>query len=59
MSELIAVWINNAKTFHQRIAARFLRRHGWVVFYLPEDQRECKKDCCWLKLYGSELAQAV
>jgi len=58
MSELIMVWINNAKTFHHRIAARFLRRCGWVVFYLPEDQRECKEGSCWLKLYSSELAQA-
>jgi len=56
MSEKIMVWIRNALTFHHRVAARFLRRREWVVFYLPEDQRECK-DMCWLKLYGEEQAQ--
>lgn len=53
MSENIMVWIRNAWTFHHRVAARFLQRRGWVVFYLPEGQRECK-DMCWLKLYESE-----
>jgi len=51
--ENIMVWVRNALTSHHRVAARFLERRGWVVFYLPEESRECK-DMCWLELYKSE-----
>jgi hypothetical protein len=47
------IW-NNVKTTHQRIMARFLRRRGWVVFYLDPEVRHCgpiSPDCCWLRLY--------
>ncbi len=55
MNENIQVWLDNARTFHYRVVARFLRNRGWVVFYLPEDQRECNhdRDICWLKLSQS------
>jgi hypothetical protein len=36
---------------------RFLRRRGWVVFYLEKDQRVCKGKFCWLKLYEAELVR--
>ena len=47
--EHVTVWFRNALTFHHRVMARFLRNRGWVVFYLPEESRECK-DVCWMKL---------
>ena len=31
----------------------YLRKRGWVVFYLEKQHRECK-DMCWLKLYQQE-----
>ena len=50
------VWLNNAKHFHHRIMAEFLRKRGWVVFYLEEPLRECK-GICWLKLYQDEMSR--
>ncbi len=47
------VFFKNFKTIHHRIVARFLRKRGWVVFYLEEEARKCK-DMCWLKLYQDE-----
>lgn len=44
------VVFKNAKSFHHRIMAKYLRKRGWVVFYLEEEARTCK-DMCWLKLY--------
>jgi hypothetical protein len=41
----------NLMTFHQRLMARFLRKRGWVVFYLDKQARHCSDDFCWLKLY--------
>jgi len=46
----IECWIRNALTFHHRVFARFLRNRSWVVFYLPEEQRECKDGACWMKM---------
>ena len=48
------MWFKNAKSFHHRIMANFLRKRGWVVFYLKEQYRTCDKECCWLKLYQEE-----
>jgi len=42
------IW-ENIKTFHHRIMMRYLKKRGWVVFYLPEEHRNCN-DFCWLKL---------
>ena len=44
------VFWNNAKSFHHRLMARFLRKRGWVAFYLDEEARQCK-GMCWLGLY--------
>lgn len=48
--------LENLKTFHHRIMVRFLRKRGWVVFYLEEQDRECK-DTCILKRYRTELKE--
>ena len=50
----IKVWFTNAMTFHHRAMMNYLRKRGWVVFYLEEQHRECRKDHCWLKLYREE-----
>ena len=47
----------NLKTFHHRLMSRYLKRHGWVVFCLEEQARqcnECNEGYCWLKLYQDE-----
>ena len=55
MIERINVWIRNTLTFHHRVVARFLQQRGWVVFYLPEEQRLCAEDgVCWLSVYEGE-----
>ena len=43
--------LRNATTVHHRMMMRFLRKRGWVVFYLDEQARACQDDFCWLKLY--------
>jgi len=48
--EHIRVWWQNASTWHNRIMANYLRKRGWVVFYLDPRSRECNATC-WLKLY--------
>jgi len=35
--------------------AKYLRRRGWVVFYLEEQARQCPNDC-WLNVYKSAEA---
>lgn len=49
----IRVFLKNAKRFHHRVMMRFLRKRGWVVFYLEPEHRVCN-GTCWLKLYESE-----
>lgn len=46
------IW-ENVKTFHHRIMMRYLRKRGWVVFYLEERHRKCN-GMCWLELYKKE-----
>ena len=50
--EMNIIW-NNVFTTHHRIMANFLKKRGWVCFYLDEESRHCYdgKDGCWLKLY--------
>ena len=48
--ERLRVFLENAKSFHHRIMMRYLRKRGWVVFYLEPRNRDCK-GICWLKLY--------
>jgi hypothetical protein len=45
--------LQNMKAFHHRIMANFLRKRGWVVFYLEEQLRCCHNDC-WLQVYQNE-----
>jgi len=45
--------LRNGLHIHERLMARFLERRGWVVFYLPYRDRDCK-GLCWLKLYKEE-----
>lgn len=46
------IW-NNVKTFHHRLMMRYLRRRGWVVFYLDPEHRTCNH-VCWLSLYNNK-----
>lgn len=52
--EALFTYLKNAKTFHHKLMMQYLRNRGWVVFYLEEQNRECK-DICWLKLYKESL----
>jgi len=48
--ESLHVSLHNARSWHRRVFARYLRRHGWVVFYLEPEHRHCSGDVCWLAL---------
>ena len=39
----------------QRFMMRFLRKRGWVVFYLEKRARTCKGNTCWMQLYQEQL----
>jgi len=39
------------KLFIQQWMMEYLRKRGWVVFYLDKEHRTCSKDTCWLRLY--------
>jgi hypothetical protein len=54
----IIVWLKNLPGTPARWMARYLRRHGWVAFYLDEEQRICNTGTCWLKLYQSSESAA-
>lgn len=42
----------NLLTCHHRWMMRYLRRRGWVVFYLdPIHRTRCAEPWCWLNLY--------
>jgi len=43
-------WLINLKSVHHRIMMRYLKKRGWVVFYLEDEARSCN-NMCWLKLY--------
>lgn len=51
------IWANvlNAPN---RWMANYLRRRGWVVFYLDKQARECRGGC-WLQLYEEGEAKGV
>ncbi len=42
---------NNIVTTPNRWAAYWLRRRGWICFYLDEQARHCGPECCWMQLY--------
>lgn len=46
----LLTWFRNLRTVHHRWMMSYLRRRGWIVFYLEKEYRECN-DLCWLKLY--------
>lgn len=46
--------LRNIGNIHHRLMANFLRKRGWVVFYLEEEFRTCSNELCWLKLYLSD-----
>jgi len=51
-TEKFKVWVANSRSFHHRLMAHFLRKRGWVVFYLEEQARKCGPGLdCWLALY--------
>lgn len=37
----------------ERFLVRFLRRRGWIVFWLDKPARKCRHEC-WLELYLAE-----
>lgn len=39
----------------QQFMMRYLRKRGWVVFYLEERARKCVGETCWLHLYQDQL----
>ena len=49
--EHIRVFFQNLWNLPNRIMANFLRKRGWVVFYLDEQARTCNNGTCWLALY--------
>jgi len=52
LAKYLFVKMQNLRHLHHRLAARWLQRNGWVVFYLEEQARTCsKEDVCWLALY--------
>ncbi len=53
MPDSVLVWLRNARSIHHRLMANYIRKRGWVAFYLEEDARVCK-GVCWLKLYQQE-----
>lgn len=50
LNDKLYVFLINLPTLHHRLMANFLRKRGWVVFYLNEQSRTCK-GVCWLELY--------
>lgn len=52
--EKLKVFLHNLKSAHHRIMMRFLRKRGWVVFYLEPKARTCNDGVCWLKLYEAK-----
>jgi hypothetical protein len=54
----ITTFLSNLKSFHHRIMMRYLRKRGWVVFYLEEQCRKpCSDEGCFLNLYYAALKQ--
>ncbi len=47
-------WLHNVLRTHHKIMANFLRKRGWVVFYLEEEARHCMNGDCWLETYKAD-----
>ena len=55
-------WLtHNASSAHHRFMARYLRRRGWVCFYLEPQARQCSHgpSGCWLELYEAGERQVT
>ena len=50
----IRVFLHNFLRLHHRLMMRYLRKRGWVVFYLESEHRKCNGGTCWLSLYESQ-----
>jgi len=50
----LKTWIINLPNLPNRMMALYLRKRGWVAFYLDERSRTCNNGTCWLKLYENE-----
>lgn len=48
----VQCWLKNLPSTPQRWAAAWLKRKGWVVFYLDERSRQCGYGTCWMSLYN-------
>ena len=53
--EEFRTWLRNLRSAHHRMMMRYLRRRGWVVFYLDEQARTCGAGTCWLEVYQAEM----
>jgi len=57
--EVVRVWFRNLKHIHERILVNYLRKKGWVVFWLDKQARFCNegegKGTCWLRLYEDAM----
>jgi len=49
----------NLRTTPNRWMAAWLRRRGWVCFYLDEQARSCRGEWCWLALYQAEEERKI
>jgi len=47
------IWAN-VRTAPHRWMAAWLRRRGWVCFYLEDAARTCHSGVCWLALYQAD-----
>ena len=50
LKERLKVWFQNATGIPARLMAGYLRRRGWVAFYLEPQARQCN-GVCWLQCY--------
>ncbi len=52
MIKRFVFWLtHNASSSHHRLMARYLKRQGWVCFYLEEEHRSCHHVGCYLEIY--------
>jgi len=48
------------KRWFEQLMMRYLRKRGWVVFYLEEQFRKCPDNTgCWMNLYNSTMQEEL
>ena len=47
----LKTWIINLPNLPNLLMAKYLKKRGWVAFYLEEQCRTCNDGTCWLRLY--------